>query len=186
MARTKQTASRSTGGDAPLRALSEPARQRTLAAATSAEKASRKQTKVTSRSRRTTSRRQTITTPQACSKDANEGIERHDNFCFICQNGGDTIECSNCPRVMCFDHVPIVKTITAEQLQDIWFLCTACHAEEEYRPPKHAVCLTSSQKAGTDHPRAYIGFYHVKDGIRTPVFDRATTFVAKYTVGRHA
>lgn len=105
MAWTKQAVSWSTGGNMPLQALSEPgtslysvyiycsltpnhcliciaARQHTLAAATSAEKASQKQTKVTLRSHCTTSCRQTITTPQACSKDANEGIEHYDNIQF--------------------------------------------------------------------------------------------------------
>ena len=54
-------------------------------------------------------------------------------FCYMCQNGGETLACDRCPRVVCYEHLPVVHTLPAETLAGVEFLCPACHIVDDRR-----------------------------------------------------
>jgi hypothetical protein len=55
---------------------------------------------------------------------ANPITQAHDNYCYICVNGGDVTECETCSRVMCSDHFNLPADADVGGAQ---FICIACH-----------------------------------------------------------
>ncbi|KAI0691560.1 hypothetical protein C8Q76DRAFT_803105 [Earliella scabrosa] len=54
-----------------------------------------------------------------------------DGYCYMCQNGGEILECDMCPRVICRSHSSKIQEMSPEILADVYFQCPSCHILEE-------------------------------------------------------
>ncbi|KIK10535.1 hypothetical protein PISMIDRAFT_20302 [Pisolithus microcarpus 441] len=119
MARTKQTAGRTTSGYAKPAQLSGRKRRRSSSTEILTPRSS------SPLSSCPPSPELQLTT---ISKESN-------TFCYLCHDGGRTFVCSNsaCPRIVCDVCIDIPESI-ATQLgnQEISFKCPACHEKEEH------------------------------------------------------
>ncbi|KAI1782347.1 hypothetical protein LXA43DRAFT_1104222 [Ganoderma leucocontextum] len=48
-------------------------------------------------------------------------------FCYICQNGGSSLGCDDCDRVVCLMHVPQIAVVALDVLAKLHFRCPSCH-----------------------------------------------------------
>lgn len=47
-----------------------------------------------------------------------------------CLNGGKQLDCSFCPRALCFNCLPQLQRIASEVLETLDFRCTRCHIRD--------------------------------------------------------
>ena len=57
----------------------------------------------------------------------------YSKFCYMCQNGGDTLACDRCARVVCYEHMPVLRTLSEEVIGSLEYLCPACHIVDDRR-----------------------------------------------------
>ncbi|KAH9048596.1 hypothetical protein EDB83DRAFT_2522864 [Lactarius deliciosus] len=75
----------------------------------------------------------------------------HDQYCFICGNGGALMMCNSCSRSICIgsDTQCLDRPATSRyQDEDVSFICTACHQDRDRKIGK---------------PTPYFGFYVSQD-----------------------
>lgn len=49
-------------------------------------------------------------------------------YCYGCQNGGASIACDECPRIICLKHVPQIEVIPETTRDKLHFRCPSCHS----------------------------------------------------------
>ncbi|KAI0730425.1 hypothetical protein C8Q76DRAFT_792587 [Earliella scabrosa] len=172
MARTKQTAKRSTGEAAPRISLqprstdgspdgsnlTAPIRRHKTTTRRSAKAAVLGTSpSVTTRGAARTRGEHvspTQTTKNTRSRSAKNVPDGRDVFCYLCQNGGGSLGCDNCLRVICRKH--LVGIPTEDDLTGLEYICPSCHSMKE---------------RGRDERAPYMGLYR-RDGIqRVPYLD---------------
>ncbi|KAI0371631.1 hypothetical protein BV20DRAFT_978667 [Pilatotrama ljubarskyi] len=53
---------------------------------------------------------------------------KKDKFCYLCQNGGHSVACARCPRVVCINHLAYqAAAIPKKTLATLAFICPSCH-----------------------------------------------------------
>ncbi|KAI0746120.1 hypothetical protein C8Q76DRAFT_790416 [Earliella scabrosa] len=180
MARTKQTARQSTGEAAPRASLQSRKSGPNLDSSDEEPLAAGGAGRRVKSSRQSSAKSDILGTParrpvrngqarKRKTKDAKEmGVsvvdlwdssprssDRNDEFCYMCQNGGETLACDRCPRMVCYEHLPVVHTLPAETLAGVEFLCPACHIVDDRRGGR--------------------GLYHDVSGQRVPYFPNGIT-----------
>ena len=55
----------------------------------------------------------------------------HAQFCSLCNNGGPTVACDRCPRVVCTSHLSGIEDISPETLLGLEYVCPSCHVMTE-------------------------------------------------------
>ncbi|KAI0351712.1 hypothetical protein OH77DRAFT_1592597 [Trametes cingulata] len=118
------------------------------------------------------SRRQTDLSDIAHNKLRSLSDDEHDKFCFMCQNGGSSVACDDCPRVLCTEHIAEFSSIPTGRLDKMVFECPSCY-------------IYGQEKAGAQ-PVPYQGFYDVMDGTRMAYIQGGLTLSVPYSFGQHA
>lgn len=84
-----------------------------------------------------------------------------------CFNGGKQMNCSFCPRALCFDCLPQLKRIPSDVLMELGFRCPRCHNfDSELRQTPYMVWLS-------------LLFMSRSDSIWTRVYTKAVIHISK-------
>ncbi|TBU36586.1 hypothetical protein BD309DRAFT_713925 [Dichomitus squalens] len=130
MARTKQTARQSTGDIAPRGSLV-AANDVPMEEVEEEEEVAPKAGGRPKRTRQQTGAKAAKAAKEPVIKADELGsiivVDDHDNFCYACQNGGSTIMCDFCPRILCMKHVPAIAELQDEIRNLLVFMCPHCH-----------------------------------------------------------
>ncbi|KAI1789722.1 hypothetical protein LXA43DRAFT_1096137 [Ganoderma leucocontextum] len=81
-------------------------------------------------------------------EDSTNGASRHPLFCYACQNGGGSIACDECPRILCFRHASQIAAVPVAIRNTLKFRCPSCHTKQ-----------TRSQNSVAP----YYGLYHPRE-----------------------
>ncbi|PIL26515.1 hypothetical protein GSI_12273 [Ganoderma sinense ZZ0214-1] len=68
------------------------------------------------------------------------------SFCYLCQNGGSNLRCSECPRIVCLKHVPQIALVPEAVRDKLHFRCPSCHVRGTRSQPGRS---------------PYLGLYHL-------------------------
>ncbi|KAI1794266.1 hypothetical protein LXA43DRAFT_1091798 [Ganoderma leucocontextum] len=79
--------------------------------------------------------------------------ESTNGFCYGCQNGGVSIACDECPRILCFRHAPQIAAVDQDTRETLNFRCPSCHTKK-------------TQSLNMIAP--YYGLYHPPGGPEQP------------------
>ncbi|KAI1791938.1 hypothetical protein LXA43DRAFT_1094021 [Ganoderma leucocontextum] len=81
-------------------------------------------------------------------EDSTNGASHYPLFCYACQNGGGSIACDECPRILCFRHASQIAAVPADIRNTLKFRCPSCHTKQ-----------TRSQNSVAP----YYGLYHPRE-----------------------
>ncbi|KAI9452037.1 hypothetical protein HD554DRAFT_2267701 [Boletus coccyginus] len=146
MVRTKQTAKKSTGGEAPRVSLLDIPRCEAAAAAALQQQVN-KTKPLDALPVPTVSDRSCLTAMFTMPSGRDEHV--NDDFCHMCADGGLLYNCDSCPRAVCRQCLSVpIQHATLVLEPDVKFLCVSCHWKDDVR-------------SGGVSP--YLGFY--RDGL---------------------
>ncbi|KAI0357037.1 hypothetical protein OH77DRAFT_1588880 [Trametes cingulata] len=171
MARTRQNAKRSTGAIAPSKTLGTHNR----AVSPSAHVHSN----AVAQSIKATRKKRGSQTIRICKKGGQPSppseMPKKDKFCYLCQNGGHSLACNICPRVLCIDHLRNARTIPKRTLESLTFVCPSCHIHR------------ARQRRKSDRlvKLPYTAFY-VDDETTKPFLPQPVQLHVPYQVAQHA
>ena len=131
MARTTQTARRSTGGKAPhasdqlleIREGDQPANERAVGEpAKSLDSDARQHNQVS-----------TLLFPIN-----SQAYVFFQTWCYLCLNGGTLYLCDLCPQVVCSNHIPLPE---GSDIRKAVFICISCHIAAFEKATPYSVCF---------------------------------------------
>ena len=179
MARTKQTAQVSTGGNAPRRRLAASVETSPLEPPTNFN---------------TGAEEETAPPPQLKSSEAHEVshdmyilITYHEllqTYCPVCCDGSDSLLlCDRCPRIICQTHLGDLPSGFDLAKHD--FLCMACHVEL-FRKMPYRVSIVYSSLTVPDSLQAFYRIKSIANQTWIPSLAKPITLHAEYSLSRNS
>ncbi|KAH0826483.1 hypothetical protein J3R83DRAFT_5486 [Lanmaoa asiatica] len=134
MVRTKQTAKKTTGGEAPRVTISD-VRKRQAEAAAALQQPITIKIKVKPLNKPPVPNVSDQSCPMAMSAmPSDRGGHVNNDFCHMCGDGGHLYSCDSCPRAACRQCISVpVKHIPLVIKPNVKFMCVSCHWRDDVR-----------------------------------------------------
>lgn len=113
----------------------------------------------------------------------------------MCHDGGDSLECDSCERILCIKHIADFVNLSQDQVNAMEFVCPSCHiynvehARQAKRTGEAAAAAYKVSTHGEHKCRALTiiqAFYMRERGVLKPIFKNGVQLHVARPIGQHA